>query len=128
MKTCKVEDCLSTDLASRSAMCKTHHREYTRAHYLANKQYYVDKARRNTKSVKDRIREAKNVPCYDCKQSYPYYVMDFDHRESKQFNIGGSGYRFGWKAIEAEISKCDVVCSNCHRIRTHLRLTEQGEL
>ena len=25
--------------------------------------------------------EQKSKPCADCKETYPYYVMDFDHRE-----------------------------------------------
>ncbi len=27
------------------------------------------------------VREAKSVPCADCGVKYPYYVMDFDHRD-----------------------------------------------
>jgi hypothetical protein len=32
---------------------------------------------------------------------------------------------FSWKAIKKEIEKCEVVCANCHRIRTHDRLTNK---
>ncbi|AJD82175.1 HNH endonuclease [Mycobacterium phage Cosmo] len=49
--------------------------------------------------------------------------MDFDHvRGVKEFNIGS--YRtksYSLQRIRDEIAKCDVVCSNCHRIRTHDR-------
>lgn len=38
--------------------------------------------------VRDFIRKAKDRPCADCKAIYPYYVMDFDHRGDKRFNIG----------------------------------------
>jgi hypothetical protein len=72
------------------------------------------------------INELKSVPCADCGQTYPPYVMDFDHcRGVKLFNISqiGVGRMKGRAIIEAELAKCDVVCSNCHRIRTHSRLS-----
>ena len=63
------------------------------------------------------IESAKAVPCADCGQRYPHYVMDFDHRDPtiKVMNVGET--RSKAKTLE-EIAKCDVVCSNCHRERT----------
>ncbi len=62
----------------------------------------------------------KSVPCSDCGVRYPPYVMDFDHLkpEEKEIKIGQ-----GWSITRtlAEIEKCEVVCSNCHRIREHER-------
>lgn len=65
----------------------------------------------------------KNVPCLDCKQLYPPYVMDFDHRpgENKLFGIGAHIASYSDAKLLAEIAKCDIVCSNCHRIRTEVR-------
>ena len=61
-------------------------------------------------------------PCMDCGASYPSYVMDFHHRnpEDKLFTIGQSSGK-SKDAIIAEIAKCDVICSNCHRERHHGR-------
>lgn len=121
MKECKVEGCDSTELAKRSAMCREHHREYMRKHYKANKQYYVDKAGVYNKASREWVREKKSVPCMDCEESHPYYVMDFDHTEDKEFNISSCAATYGRAKLEAEIAKCDVVCSNCHRKRTWKR-------
>lgn len=70
------------------------------------------------------IQQAKRVPCADCGREYPPYVMDFDHRpgEEKCFNLS-MGLACGLRSelIKAEMAKCDVVCSNCHRIRTFKR-------
>jgi hypothetical protein len=68
------------------------------------------------------IQEAKSVPCVDCGGSFPWYCMDFDHRPGEVKSFGVSGLY--WKssgAVRAEIAKCDIVCANCHRIRTHER-------
>jgi hypothetical protein len=62
--------------------------------------------------------------CMDCGISDPR-VLEFDHRpeEEKQFDISRSvaGSTRSWKSIEEEINKCDIVCSNCHKIRTMTR-------
>ena len=72
------------------------------------------------------LNKQKDKPCFDCKIKYPYYVMDFDHRNGTQkiANIANLLNQNFWsyeKLLE-EIAKCDVVCANCHRIRTHKRI------
>lgn len=78
--------------------------------------------RRN--KIRRHIFEIKsNTPCADCGIKYPYYVMDFDHRpeEVKLFTISEVFKYKTLEATKAEIIKCDVVCSNCHRERTYRR-------
>jgi hypothetical protein len=78
----------------------------------------------HARKTRDLIRQVKSAPCMDCGETYPWYVMDFDHvRGEKSFNIGAAHSR-GIRRIRLEIDKCDVVCANCHRLRTHARLTQ----
>lgn len=66
------------------------------------------------------IEQFKDQPCVDCGQKYIPCVMDFDHvRGVKVTNVGTmvSG-AYTLDQIRDEIAKCDVVCANCHRIRT----------
>ena len=58
--------------------------------------------------------------------------MDFDHvRGTKEFILGHTGrggvnhFNAGIKKLKAEIEKCDLVCSNCHRIRTFERAEQK---
>ena len=66
----------------------------------------------------------KSVPCMDCGNSFPPVAMDFDHRPGdgkfKDISLLVNG-AYSIARIDAEIAKCDIVCSNCHRIRTHER-------
>jgi hypothetical protein len=66
------------------------------------------------------IRMIREVPCIDCGQSYPAYMMDFDHRDprTKKFEITRVAGRISMVKLLDEIAKCDIVCSNCHRERT----------
>ena len=73
------------------------------------------------------IDERKNAPCADCGGRFPAVCMDFDHRpgETKVGEI--SGFTKGIAALKREIAKCDLVCANCHRIRTSKRLREEKQ-
>lgn len=78
-----------------------------------------EKAARQQDRNRQIIRRAKDVPCADCGQVYPWFVMDFDHKaEDKTDNVGRMVYGPTARLL-TEMAKCDVVCSNCHRIRTH---------
>lgn len=75
------------------------------------------------------LRDLKDkTPCMDCKLNYPYYVMDFDHvRGVKQKNVAELINTLSKKKIDEELAKCEIVCSNCHRVRTHLRKVKKAE-
>jgi len=49
--------------------------------------------------------------------------MHFDHRpgEIKEFEIGFAVRGYSRRRILAEIAKCDLVCANCHAVRTYRR-------
>lgn len=60
--------------------------------------------------------------CADCGFSGKEFpcVLDFDHiKDLKKFNISEfKHYTNSFKKVVEEIKKCDIVCANCHRIRT----------
>jgi hypothetical protein len=44
--------------------------------------------------------------------------MDFDHVGDKEGEVSKLVYSSGTQKLLDEMGKCEVVCSNCHRIRT----------
>jgi hypothetical protein len=86
----------------------------------------VEKQRSNRIRNRAYIRTYKaSNPCADCGANHPWYIMEFDHLESRartgkktiaQLMPGATLER-----IQCEISQCDLVCANCHKIRTHQR-------
>ena len=74
-------------------------------------------ARRNAR--REFIRKAKSVPCADCGIEYPPPVMEFDHVRGTKRGQLSDMYRVSVPRILREMEKCDVVCANCHRMRTH---------
>ena len=68
------------------------------------------------------IAQFKSKPCIDCANTFPPLVMDLDHvRGIKINNISDMGNYSRAKVLE-ELEKCEVVCANCHRVRTKKRI------
>ena len=66
------------------------------------------------------INSLKKEPCMDCGRAFPTACMDFDHRDpSKKILPVSRMVGYSLAKIRQEIKKCDLVCSNCHRMRTH---------
>ena len=66
------------------------------------------------------INYKESHPCHDCGNYFPHYVMEFDHRNPKKKKFGLSLQCVARKLelIKKEISKCDLVCANCHKSRS----------
>jgi hypothetical protein len=106
------------------ARCKECRSKYAKQHYAKNKKVYLKRAEAQRRAAWDVVRRLKSQPCKDCGKRYPTYVMDFDHvRGKKKYNIGGLNKITSIPMLLREVEKCDVVCSNCHRERTHKRYT-----
>jgi len=83
------------------------------------------------KLLREWMVELKSKPCYDCHQSFQVCCMDFAHRDpsSKKYNIGSMfAHHYGRALIQKELDKCDLVCANCHRIRTRNEKTGHGRI
>lgn len=90
------------------------------AHYDRNPEYYLEKNKRARERKSEYLRELRDNPCTDCGQNYPWYVMEFDHLRDKHLPLSRM-VSASWKQIYAELEKCELVCANCHAVRTHNR-------
>ena len=96
------------------------------SYYLGSDQKHKTLERSNISKAKRRrevwvIKESSG--CVDCKEMYPHYILEFDHREGTE-KIGSPSElyaKYGRKIGLEEMEKCDIVCANCHKIRTYNR-------
>ena len=60
--------------------------------------------------------------CVDCGYNRYPEALDFDHMPG-EVKVKAVTLMWGhsWEKVLAEIAKCEIVCSNCHRHRTKLR-------
>jgi len=104
--------------------CRVCQREYQKNHY--NENLYRRTQIRKNKSTK--VNEARNFiidyllthPCVSCGEKR-IVVLEFNHKRrfTKSHNVSdmvNSGYSI--PALKKEIRKCEILCCNCHRLKT----------
>lgn len=109
----------------RQLQCKECTRLLIKNHYNNNKSYYLTKAKKRNKIIRDKIHAylkeyLLNHPCVDCGEK-DIVVLEFDHKgELPKLKAVSSLIRLqaSLETIETEVDKCEVRCANCHRRKT----------
>jgi hypothetical protein len=108
-------------LGKKLSVCKKCINNAQKKQYANNKPYYLDRNREHRANNRNWYQALKNkTPCAKCGTKYPYYVMDYDHLDPST-KVLCIAHMMGHsrKAILNEISKCELLCANCHRIKTY---------
>jgi hypothetical protein len=100
------------------------HRQQWMAFPSAGPEVARSAKRRAIADRKEFVNSLKDRPCTDCGGRFHSCAMDFDHLDGHTKVASISEFVSGAKskkAILAEVAKCELVCSNCHRVRTFNR-------
>ncbi len=108
-----------------SNVCRECNSECSKKYYYNNSSSHKAKVLERNKIIRKISQEyilnlLKNNHCADCKNS-DYRVLEFDHvpGNKKLYNISTMLQSYhSIESIKKEINKCDIVCANCHTIRT----------
>jgi hypothetical protein len=96
---------------------KEKQKEYSARWYQNNKELQYQRTQENYKAKRQFITDYKtNVGC-SCGEKHPA-CLDLHHIDPTQKEINPSEMaKMGWslKRIQAELDKCEVLCSNCHK-------------
>lgn len=101
-------------------------RAFNVRYYAANREGEIRRVQVRSAATLEFLRELRRVPCADCGGVFEPYQMDFDHRDpsNKSFQVTDR-LTVSRARLLLEIAKCDVVCANCHAIRTYNRATDR---
>jgi hypothetical protein len=104
-------------------VCKVCQDGYNKKHYKENRPSYYERHATRQAELTAVVNGLKNNPCMDCRKRFNPWQMDFDHRpgEKKIADINRMIRKGNMQKLLDEIAKCDLVCANCHRDRTHQR-------
>ena len=104
---------------TRQSYCRDCQRAYRRSHYEANHEKYKAKAKAWREDQKRKfVAWLETQSCADCGID-DHRLLDLDHvRGDKVMNVSKMIGTCSDKALWEEVDKCDVVCANCHRLRT----------
>jgi hypothetical protein len=85
------------------------------------------KARARNKQYLKELRT--NAPCVDCGQTFHWSAMQFDHVRGIKFKQLSHLAREGrtLRVIQDELKKTELVCANCHAVRTWRRAKEKRQ-
>jgi len=117
----------------KSRTCIDCRNAYNVAYREANKEKIREYKKKYNKKRRDAFRDfmkkiKEDAQCKDCEWTFKYYQLQFDHlpEHEKKFTISTheSWYKVTKELLE-EISKCEVVCANCHAERTWIRMNNK---
>ncbi len=105
-------------------------REYDKGWYQQHRERRLEKRRQHSEQLKQWLDRYKSkLRCVECGENHPACIQ-FHHRnrEEKSFGIGGiiRKTHVSIKRLEKEISKCEILCGNCHA-KLHWRETHMTD-
>ena len=110
------------------ARCKSCNNAAVKKWQEDNRPRYLQTQREHVSPLRAEIIQFKeDNPCADCGVFFPYVCMSFDHPPGtdKVSDVSkmarGNGHLSGRARLLAEIEKTNLVCLNCHALRTHER-------
>jgi hypothetical protein len=90
--------------------------------YQLRKDYHRNRHARLRREIALFLRAYKaENPCTDCGNHFPEYVMEFDHVPERGKAQSLISAVVSWVTLDREMEKCDLVCANCHKVRSHVR-------
>jgi hypothetical protein len=106
-------------------ICKECQKEYKLKYYYKNKDSHYKRNKITNEKLDKYILEYKlSHPCSICGESCPE-CLDFHHLFNKRIEVARAKRLGSLLKLKEEVSKCIVLCANCHR-KVHAGIIKLG--
>lgn len=108
----------------RQRYCKPCRRDWDAAYWVRRRVFRISQQRDRRRELREWISGIKSAaPCTDCRRLFHPAAMTYDHLPGHEkvgdiSSLIAGGYR---SVLITEMAKCEIVCANCHAIRTFRR-------
>ena len=92
-----------------------------RKEYAKNQQERCEKISQKRRERKQKLVDILGGKCADCGYNEFLDALEFDHVRNKTVQIAPLISGGSWERVLEEAQKCELVCANCHRVRTAKR-------
>jgi hypothetical protein len=93
--------------------------EYNRNFYASHREHWLEYTRKRRARNTTDLRALKLLRgCFDCGYDADADALELDHVRGVKFRAVSALTTASDAVLAVEIAKCDVVCANCHSIRT----------
>lgn len=124
-RACQSKGARQTAKKDRTKICAKCEKSFEPKTYACQRRYCYDcvqeSAYHNGAELRNIVKkwslEEKGGKCSFCGYDKCSEALDFHHidPEKKDFSLSDRNLIFDWTVIKEELSKCILVCSNCHR-------------
>ena len=117
------EDFHKSSSRGLQAWCKGCRQAYDAAYHSRRGETRQRQAAARHRALVEWYRSLKDAPCVDCGGRFHHAAMQWDHLPGmeKRGDLGRLVNGHSRKVILEEIAKCELVCANCHAVRTFAR-------
>jgi hypothetical protein len=86
-------------------------------HYSDRKEYLISAVQKRRKKIRQMAIELAGGKCRICGYERCREALEFHHLQEggKDFSISDKGHSRSWDRVKSEVSKCILLCANCHR-------------
>jgi len=107
------------------SVCKSCYSAYKKDHYRRNRDTYKQKLRSRKIDLQNKFLHYMRDKSCSCGENR-VAALQFNHKDPKTKFKNVSTLvteEYGWGTIMAEIEKCEILCANCHAVKTAQQLS-----